>query len=104
MLFRKWAWFVVLVFCLQEKELISLKREAKLKGGFYVDPEAKLLFIIRIRGYVILFGVSIGISKRCYIVSLSFVPWICSINAIDPKTKKILQLLRLRQVCVHFYL
>jgi len=34
--------------------LISLKREAKLKGGFYVDPEAKLLFIIRIRGYVIL--------------------------------------------------
>ncbi|CAH2053803.1 unnamed protein product [Thlaspi arvense] len=54
----------------KEKELIQLKREAKLKGGFYVDPEAKLLFIIRIRG----------------------------INAIDPKTKKILQLLRLRQV------
>ncbi|CAL9009410.1 unnamed protein product [Prunus brigantina] len=54
----------------QEKELIRLKREAKLKGGFYVDPEAKLLFIIRIRG----------------------------INAIDPKTKKILQLLRLRQI------
>ncbi|XP_010520183.1 PREDICTED: 60S ribosomal protein L7-2-like [Tarenaya hassleriana] len=54
----------------KEKELIQLKREAKLKGGFYVDPEAKLLFIIRIRG----------------------------INAIDPKTKKILQLLRLRQI------
>ncbi|KAH9716167.1 60S ribosomal protein L7-4 [Citrus sinensis] len=54
----------------QEKVLIQLKREAKLKGGFYVDPEAKLLFIIRIRG----------------------------INAIDPKTKKILQLLRLRQI------
>ncbi|TYK03983.1 60S ribosomal protein L7-4 [Cucumis melo var. makuwa] len=34
----------------QEKELIRLKREARLKGGFYVDPEAKLLFIIRIRG------------------------------------------------------
>jgi hypothetical protein len=31
--------------------LIRLKREAKLRGGFYVDPEAKLLFIIRIRGY-----------------------------------------------------
>lgn len=29
-----------------------MKREAKLRGGFYVDPEAKLLFIIRIRGYV----------------------------------------------------
>jgi large subunit ribosomal protein L7e len=47
-----------------------LKREAKLRGGFYVDPEAKLLFIIRIRG----------------------------INAMDPKTRKILQLFRLRQV------
>ncbi|KAF3614152.1 60S ribosomal protein L7-4 [Capsicum annuum] len=34
----------------QDKELIRLKREARLKGGFYVDPEAKLLFIIRIRG------------------------------------------------------
>ncbi|KAL0903424.1 hypothetical protein M5K25_027801 [Dendrobium thyrsiflorum] len=54
----------------QEKELIKLKREARLKGGFYVCPEAKLLFIIRIRG----------------------------INAMHPKTKKILQLLRLRQI------
>ncbi|CAM8960075.1 hypothetical protein QQ045_005802 [Rhodiola kirilowii] len=54
----------------QEKELIRLKREAKLKGGFYVNPEAKLIFIIRIRG----------------------------INAMHPKTKKILQLLRLRQI------
>ncbi|KAJ0075528.1 hypothetical protein Patl1_34908 [Pistacia atlantica] len=54
----------------QEKELIQLKREAKLKGGFYVDPEAKLLFIVRIRG----------------------------INAMHPKTRKILQLLRLRQI------
>ncbi|WCJ28541.1 60S ribosomal protein L7 [Euphorbia peplus] len=54
----------------QQRELIELKREAKLKGGFYVPPEAKLLFIIRIRG----------------------------INAMDPKTRKILQLLRLRQI------
>ncbi|KAK4483757.1 hypothetical protein RD792_010959 [Penstemon davidsonii] len=54
----------------QEKELIRLKREARLKGGFYVNPEAKLLFIIRIRG----------------------------INAMHPTTKKILQLLRLRQI------
>ncbi|XAR49799.1 hypothetical protein NMG60_11003940 [Bertholletia excelsa] len=54
----------------QQKELIQLKREARLKGGFYVNPEAKLLFIIRIRG----------------------------INAVDPKTRKILQLLRLRQI------
>ncbi|KAH7674734.1 large subunit ribosomal protein L7e protein [Dioscorea alata] len=54
----------------QEKELIQLKREARLKGGFYVSPEPKLLFIIRIRG----------------------------INAMHPKTRKILQLLRLRQI------
>ncbi|KAK4394993.1 60S ribosomal protein L7-4 [Sesamum angolense] len=54
----------------QDKELIQLKRESRLKGGFYVNPEAKLLFIIRIRG----------------------------INAMHPRTKKILQLLRLRRV------
>ncbi|XP_057751699.1 60S ribosomal protein L7-4-like [Arachis stenosperma] len=59
----------------QEKELIRLKREAKLKGGFYVDPEAKLLFIIRIRG----------------------------INAVHPKTRKILQLLWLRQPYFKFF-
>ncbi|KAI3703983.1 hypothetical protein L1987_74184 [Smallanthus sonchifolius] len=53
-----------------QKELIQLKREARLKGGFYVNPEPKMLFIIRIRG----------------------------INAMDPKSKKILQLLRLRQI------
>ncbi|XP_057743237.1 60S ribosomal protein L7-2-like [Arachis stenosperma] len=53
-----------------ENELIQLKREAKLKGGFYVDTEAKLLFIIRIH----------------------------DINAMDPKSRKILQLLRLRHI------
>jgi hypothetical protein len=30
---------------------VQLKREARLKGGFYVSPEAKLLFVVRIRGY-----------------------------------------------------
>ncbi|ONK79444.1 uncharacterized protein A4U43_C01F6430 [Asparagus officinalis] len=54
----------------QEKDLIRLKREARMKGGFYVSPEEKLLFIVRIRG----------------------------INAMDPKSRKILQLLRLRQI------
>lgn len=34
----------------QEQDLIRLKREAKLKRGFYVEPEAKLMFVIRIRG------------------------------------------------------
>lgn len=54
----------------QDNELIRLKREARMKGGFYVSAEAKLLFIVRIRG----------------------------INAMDPKSRKILQLLRLRQI------
>eukprot|EP00246_Nothoceros_aenigmaticus_P016461 TRINITY_DN74_c0_g1_i2.p1 TRINITY_DN74_c0_g1~~TRINITY_DN74_c0_g1_i2.p1 ORF type:complete len:251 (-),score=53.51 TRINITY_DN74_c0_g1_i2:388-1140(-) len=54
----------------QEADLIRFKREAKLKGGFYVEPEAKLLFVVRIRG----------------------------INDMHPKTRKILQLLRLRQI------
>lgn len=30
--------------------MIRLKREAKAKGGFYVEPEAKLMLVIRIRG------------------------------------------------------
>ncbi|CAI7856674.1 unnamed protein product [Closterium sp. NIES-53] len=53
----------------KERELVELKREAKLSGGFYVEPEPKLLFIIRIRG----------------------------VNDMHPKTRKIMQLLRLRQ-------
>jgi hypothetical protein len=36
--------------CAQEKDLIRLKREAKAAKGFYVEPEAKLAFVIRIRG------------------------------------------------------
>ncbi|WIA16626.1 hypothetical protein OEZ86_008096 [Tetradesmus obliquus] len=54
----------------QEKDTIRLRREAKANGGFYVEPEAKLAFVVRIRG----------------------------LNKIHPKTKKILQLLRLRQI------
>jgi len=54
----------------QEKDLIRLKRDARTKGGFYVEPEAKLLFVMRLRG----------------------------LNDLHPKTKKILQLLRLRQI------
>jgi len=54
----------------REKQLISFKRQAKNLGNFYVPPESKLLFVIRIRG----------------------------INNIAPKVKKVLQLLRLRQI------
>lgn len=53
-----------------EADLIRLRRAARAKGGFYVEPEAKLLFVVRLRG----------------------------INGVHPKTKKILQLLRLRQI------
>merc|ERR1719297_512038 len=52
------------------RKLISLRREAKLAGNFFVEPEAKLLFVIRI----------VGIIK------------------LAPKPRKILQLLRLKQL------
>ncbi len=61
---------LTLCFVHQEKDLIRLKREAKSNGGFYVEPEAKVAFVVRIRG----------------------------INDMHPKTRKILQLLRLRQI------
>ncbi|CAD7698920.1 unnamed protein product [Ostreobium quekettii] len=54
----------------QERDLVRLRRAAKASGGFYVEPEAKLAFVIRIKG----------------------------INKMHPKTQKILQLLRLRQL------
>ena len=54
----------------QQLATVRLKREAKAAGNFYVEPEAKLVFVVRIRG----------------------------INAVSPKTKKILQLFRLRQI------
>lgn len=54
----------------QENESIRLRRVAKAAGNFYVPPEAKVAFVIRIRG----------------------------INGVSPKVKKILQLLRLRQI------
>jgi len=54
----------------QEKSLVHLRRQAKQYGNFFVEPEAKFAFIIRIRG----------------------------INGLHPKPRKILQLLRLRQI------
>merc|ERR1712232_748474 len=53
-----------------EKQLVDLRREAKLGGNFFVEPEAKLIFIVRI----------VGIIK------------------MSPKPRKVLQLLRLRQL------
>jgi large subunit ribosomal protein L7e len=54
----------------QEADLVRLRRAGKANGGFFVEPEAKLLFVVRIRG----------------------------LNDMAPKTKKILQLLRLRRI------
>merc|ERR1712024_51976 len=48
----------------------ALKRLAKKEGNLYVPAEPKLAFVIRIRG----------------------------INGVSPKVRKVLQLLRLRQI------
>ncbi|KAL2271943.1 hypothetical protein VTJ83DRAFT_1314 [Remersonia thermophila] len=53
-----------------EREKIRLARAAKQDNSFYIPPEAKLIFVIRIKG----------------------------INKIPPKPRKILQLLRLLQI------
>jgi len=53
-----------------ERSLVRLRRQAKNNGNFFVEPEPKVLFVIRIRG----------------------------INRIHPKIKTILELLRLRQI------
>jgi 60S ribosomal protein uL30 len=53
-----------------DREVIRLHRQAKKEGNFYVPPQPKLAFVIRIRG----------------------------INGIHPKVRKTLQLFRLRQI------
>jgi len=52
------------------KKLIELRRQAKAEGNFFVEPEPKLIFCVRI----------VGIIK------------------LSPKPRKVLQLLRLRQL------
>nr|CEL70082.1 TPA: 60S ribosomal protein L7-3 [Neospora caninum Liverpool] len=54
----------------ERENLIKLRREAKAKGGFYKDPEAKVILATRIKG----------------------------INKLAPKPKMILRLFRLRQL------
>lgn len=53
-----------------ERSLIRLRRQAKKGGNFFLEPEAKLAFVIRIRGTM----------------------------GLHPKPRKILTLLRLRQI------
>ncbi len=52
------------------QEAINNRRTAKANGQLYVPPEEKLVFVIRVRGII----------------------------GVSPKVKKILQLLRLRQI------
>merc|ERR1712216_1111150 len=59
-----------------EKSLVRQRRQAKAAGNYFCEPEAKLMFVIRIRG-------------------------MCDMH---PKTKKILQLLRLRQIHLGVFL
>mmetsp|Transcript_77380 Transcript_77380/g.215077 ORF Transcript_77380/g.215077 Transcript_77380/m.215077 type:complete len:256 (+) Transcript_77380:66-833(+) len=54
----------------ENRKLIVLRRQAKAAGNFFVEPEAKLLFVVRI----------VGILK------------------LSPKPRKVLQLLRLKQL------
>jgi len=54
----------------KERDQIRLSRIARKNGNYYVPPEAKLAFVMRIRG----------------------------INKIHPRVRKTLQLLRLRQI------
>jgi len=54
----------------QQRDLLRIKKTSKKQGNFYVPDEPKLAFVIRTRG----------------------------INGLHPRVRKILQLLRLRQI------
>jgi len=57
-------------YATENRKLVALRRQAKAAGNFFVEPEAKLLFVVRI----------VGILK------------------LSPKPRKVLQLLRLKQL------
>merc|ERR1711870_40518 len=57
-------------YAAHERNLVNLRRQAKVAGNFFVEPEAKLLFVMRI----------VGIIK------------------LSPKPRKVMQLLRLKQI------
>merc|ERR1719150_3605652 len=55
---------------MDQQKLIMMKRQAKQTGNFFVEPEAKMMMVIRITG----------------------------VNKMTPKTRKIFKLLRLDQL------
>lgn len=77
-----------LAYWLQEKATISMWREAKLKGGFYVEAEAKLFFIVHNRGWVICTCFWTLIICTFFLTCI-YVIFDCmfSINVIHPKTR-----------------
>eukprot|EP00745_Piridium_sociabile_P003820 TRINITY_DN122151_c0_g1_i1.p1 TRINITY_DN122151_c0_g1~~TRINITY_DN122151_c0_g1_i1.p1 ORF type:complete len:265 (-),score=83.16 TRINITY_DN122151_c0_g1_i1:60-800(-) len=54
----------------QDSDLLRLKRQARKHSNYYVEPEPRLAFVMRIRG----------------------------INGVHPRPRKVLQLFRLRQI------
>jgi len=44
---------------MKERDEVRLVRNAKKAGDFYIPPEPKLAFIIRIRGFVAIFFIDI---------------------------------------------
>merc|ERR1712093_475511 len=58
------------------KQRVRMHRQAKASGNHFVDAEAKLAFVVRIRG----------------------------LNDMHPKTKKILQIMRLRQMNIGVFM
>ncbi len=91
-----------------ERNLIRMRRQARDHGNYFIEPSPKVVFVIRIRGCVILHELLHFrprllpshflelTSARCCRALTSRCR--CSINGVDPKTRKILQLLRLRQI------
>lgn len=69
-LYMKRAEAYVREYRAKERDEVRLKRQAKKEGNFYVKEEAQLAFVMRIRG----------------------------VNGISPKPRKVLKLLRLRQI------
>jgi 60S ribosomal protein uL30 len=70
----------------KERDLIRLKRSAKVRGNYHVEAEPALAFVIRIRGYV---------SPS---LILSFLFSFSSIRGVHPRVKQVLRLFRLRQI------
>jgi len=55
-------------FRMKERDEIRLARNAKKSGDFYIPPEPKLAFIMRIRGYVCFINLFIKIISITYYI------------------------------------